>query len=160
MALKITGQHLRGFKPAAVAGGAPVIEPDASGVLILSAEGAELQGLQIKVEEKEGKSNIGFWDRPEDTASWKVKFKAAGKYKVSASCAAIADDALAIVEVAGKTIDVKPAATGGWDRFSEFEAGTIEITQAGEQVVKIRARDAQSWKAINLRWLKLSPIRS
>jgi uncharacterized protein YdbL (DUF1318 family) len=32
--------------------------------------------------------------------------------------------------------------------------GTIEIKKAGEQTVKVRAKNTQTWKAINLRWVK------
>jgi hypothetical protein len=33
--------------------------------------------------------------------------------------------------------------------------GSVEIQQAGQQTLKVRPRDAQTWKAINLRWIKL-----
>ncbi len=157
VAFKITGENLRGFKPAP----APLlIQPDSSGTLALTADDAQLQGSTIKVEEKEGQSNIGFWDRSDESASWKVNFKQPGKYKVTASIAALSGDALAVVEVAGGTVELKPSATGSWEKFSEIEAGTIEIPQAGEQTLKVRPRDAQSWKAINLRWVKLSRVGS
>ena len=42
------------------------------------------------------------------------------------------------------------------DKFTEIEVGTIQVPKAGAQAVNMRPRDAQSWKAINLRWLKLS----
>ena len=61
-----------------------------------------------------------------------------------------------VIEVGGRTIELKPQATGSWEKFSEVDAGTIEVPQAGVQTVKVRPRDAQSWKAINLRWVKLS----
>jgi hypothetical protein len=34
--------------------------------------------------------------------------------------------------------------------------GVIEVKQAGDQTVKVRPRDAQTWKAVNLRWVKLA----
>jgi|GEM_PF-1536963 len=86
--------------------------------------------------------------------------KQPGKYKVTASIAALSGDALAVVEVAGGTVELKPSATGSWDKFSEIEAGTIEISKTGEQTVKVRPRDAQTWKPINLRWVKLSHVGS
>ena len=110
--------------------------------------------------EKEGQSNIGFWDKSDESGSWKVKFKQPGKYKVTASVAAISGDALAIVEVAGGTVELKPSATGSWDKFSEIEAPTIEVSHPEEQTVKVRPRDAQTWRPINLRWVKLSHVGS
>ena len=150
-----SGENLRGFKPELAASSSALIQPDSSGTVTLSAADAELKGSQIKVEEKDGQPNIGFWDKAEESASWKVDFKKPGKYKVTASIAAISSDALALLEVPGCCIELKPSATGSWEKFSDFEAGTIEIAHAGVQTVKVHPRDAQSWKAINLRWIKL-----
>lgn len=111
VALKITGEKLRGFKPELAAPAISLIQPDSSGTLALTADEADLQGSTIKVEEKEGQSNIGFWDKPDESASWKVKFKEPGKYKVTASIAAVFGDALAVVQVADRTVELKPAAT-------------------------------------------------
>ena len=69
-----------------------------------------------------------------------MKFKEPGKYKVTASIAAMTGDASAVVEVGDHTAELKPPATGSWDKFSEFEVGTIEVSQAGEQTVKVRPR--------------------
>ena len=68
-----------------------------------------------------------------------MNFKEPGKYRITASFAAVSSDALAVLEVAGRTAEIKPAATGSWDKFSEIEAGTIEVSQAGEQKVKVSA---------------------
>ena len=103
VALKITGEGLRGFKPELAAPPVTVVQPDSSGTITLSADDAELHGEQVKVEEKDGKSNIGFWDRASESASWKVNFKEPGKYKVTACLAVIASDALAVVEVGDHT---------------------------------------------------------
>ena len=66
VALKITGENLRGFKPELAVPAVSLIQPDASGTLALTADDAELHGEQIKVEEKGGQSNIGFWDKPKN----------------------------------------------------------------------------------------------
>ncbi|MFO0890339.1 MAG: alpha-L-fucosidase [Isosphaeraceae bacterium] len=162
VALKIRGDSLRGFKPelaAPIPAAAPVVvEPDGAGVLALRANDAVLHGDQIAVEEKGGQSNIGFWDRPEDHASWKIRAKP-GTYRLTASCAAVAGDAIAVVELGGQAVELHPPATGDWARFAESAGGPVEISGAGEQEVKVRARDARSWRAINLRWIKLTPER-
>ena len=129
VALKISGENLRGFKPELAPAVVSLIQPDSSGTLALTADDAELKGGTIKVEERGGQSNIGFWYTPDESASWKVNFKEPGKYKVTASIAAMTSDALAVVEVADRTIELKPSATGSWDKYSEIDAGTIEITQ-------------------------------
>jgi tRNA threonylcarbamoyladenosine modification (KEOPS) complex Pcc1 subunit len=48
--------------------------------------------------------------------------------------------------------------TGGWDQFQTVDLGQIQIKQAGEVVVKVRARDAAGWQAINLNSLMLVPV--
>jgi hypothetical protein len=160
VALKITGERLREFKPELAAPQVAVIQPDAASTIVLSADDAQLHGNQVKVEEKDGKSNIGFWDRADESASWKVNFKQPGRYKLTACLAAVAGDALAIVEVDDHQTEIRPTATGAWDKFTESEVGTIEISQDGEHVVKVKSHDAQSWKPINLRWIKLIRVGS
>src|SRR5208283_4543288 len=83
VALKITGEGLRGFKPELGAPLVTLIQPDASGTITLAADDDELHGAQVKVEEKDGKSNIGFWDRADESASWKVDFKVADKSTIT-----------------------------------------------------------------------------
>ena len=45
-------------------------------------------GEKINHENQGGQPNIGFWDNAQEWVSWKVNFKAAGKFRVTASCAA------------------------------------------------------------------------
>ena len=151
-ALKITGAEL---KPVEFA---EIIEPvraDAKGNLTLAADTAELHGDGIKQETQGGQPNLGFWDRAEDWASWKVQFTKPGTYKLSATCASIHDHPEFVVEIAGRQFTGAAPRTGSWAEFRELELGAVEIQQPGEQVVKIHPKDAKTWKAINLRNLKL-----
>ena len=157
VALKITGEGLRGFKPelaAPPAAAVPVVQADGMGNYTLQADDADLHG-DLKTEDHGGKSNIGFWDKAADWASWKVNFKEAGAYKVSANCAATGDSAVA-VEVADQKAEGKVSATGAWDKFATAEMGVIEVKKAGEQIVKVRPADPAKWKPVNLRWVKLT----
>jgi alpha-L-fucosidase len=156
IALKIAGDELRGFKPELVLPQGTTVEPDASGSYALRAEDAEIHGNQIQQENQGGQPNLGFWDNPADWVSWKVNFKEPGKFKVTASCSTLHADAVFVVEAAGRKMEGKAPVTGAWDKFSEIDVGTVEVTKSGVQTVSMRARDAQSWKAINLRWLKLT----
>jgi hypothetical protein len=89
-----------------------------------------------------------------------VNFKETGKYKITASVATVSSEAIAVLEAGNSAVEIKPPQTGSWDKFAEFEAGTFEVPQAGELKVKIRSRDAASWKPINVRWVKLSHVGS
>jgi len=156
VALKITGEDLRGFKPELAAPQVPAIKADASGHYTLGADDAELHGDGIKTEAQGGQPNIGFWDKAEDWASWKVSFAQAGVYGVTACCAAAGAESALAVEVAGQKVDAKVPATGAWDKFTDVDFGTIEVKKAGDEVVKVRPRDPQAWKPVNLRWIRLT----
>ncbi len=153
--LKITGEDLRGFKPELALPPAQAVLPDAGGNFTLDAEQADLHG-DLKTENQGGQPNIGFWDRADDWASWNVTFPQPGKFKVTASCAAMNGDSALRLEVAGQKLEGRVPATAAWDKFTSFEIGVIEVKRSGPKTLSVRPRDAGSWKAVNLRWVKLS----
>jgi alpha-L-fucosidase len=156
VAFKISGTDLRGFKPElAVPTTGAVVQPDTYGKYVLAPDTADLHG-SLREEAQGGRPNIGFWDNPQDWASWKVDFKQPGKFRVMASSAALADSSFT-VEAAGQRLPAQVPATGAWDKFERFDVGTLEIRQPGEQPVNVRPSDPQTWKAINLRSIVLAP---
>ena len=152
-ALRITGTDL---KPVPVAVAASVVQADAAGKLTLNAGDADLQG-NVQVETKGGGENIGFWDSSADWVSWNVRFDKVGAYAVSLNTATAHEGATAVVEVGSRALTVKLPKTGDWVKFQSVSAGTLTIAQAGVQKVKVRAADAATWKAINLRSVQLVP---
>ena len=153
--LRITGGNL---KPSLLATTEAPNSPDSKGRIILSADDATLHGESLKLEEQGGKPDIGFWDNGNEWVSWSAQDVKPGKYEVNVVTATLFGDAKFVVEIGGQSINVKPAASGGWDKFSTTALGTIEIKQAGKLVVKVRAADAASWKAINLNSVRLIPV--
>jgi alpha-L-fucosidase len=154
-ALKITGTNLKNI-PFEIP--VPVISPDAQGNFVLSAEDTELHGEQIRTEDHGGRSNIGFWDKGDEWASWKVKFAQTGTFEVSASVASISGSSRFMVEAAGRQIIGKAEKTQDWDQFKQINLGRLEIKQPGEQDVKVRPQDPRNWQAMNLRFVKLTRI--
>jgi alpha-L-fucosidase len=152
-ALKITGTGLRNI-PFTKA--EPALTVNGNGDLELGADDAELHGDGIKTEDHGGQSNIGFWDNVNDWATWRVRIRQAGAFKVSASLASISGASEFVMEVDGQRISGKADQTAGWDQFKEVGLGKIEIKHPGEQVVKIRPKDAAHWHAMNLRFVKLT----
>ncbi|MDG3006167.1 alpha-L-fucosidase C-terminal domain-containing protein [Paludisphaera mucosa] len=157
LALKITGESLSGFKPELAAPIIALVRPDAAGLIELKADEAELHGTQIQVEDKGGRPSVGFWDRPSESVSWRVGADRGGKYRISASCATVHQAAVLAVDADGKVVELHPVRTAGWDQFAETEAVEIELPPGGERTVKAGPRDAASWKAVNLRWIRLIP---
>jgi alpha-L-fucosidase len=154
-ALRITGENL---KPAPVVEPPVVITADSKGVFTCGADDAELHGKQIKTETHGIHTNIGFWDRANEWVSWRVKFDKPGKFGVSAQTASVHGNIEFVVEVAGKQLAGKAPKTAAWSEFKGAGLGQIEIPQPGEQLVKVRPKDAKTWKAINLRWVKFQPV--
>jgi alpha-L-fucosidase len=154
--LRITGSNLKPVTPSSTV---TVIHPDAKGIVTLSAADAELHGEQIQLEEKGGLPNIGFWDNAADWVSWKAQIPAAGVFKVSATIATQNVGANFVVEAGAENLGIQAPVTGSWDRFQTIDLGQIQIKQPGDLMIKVRAKDPASWKAINLRTVQLTPIR-
>lgn len=174
--LKITGTDL---KPVPFEQVFEPIHADDKGNFNLRADDADLHGSRIKQETKGVHTHIGFWDKSDEWVSWLVKFDAPGKFKVSAQYATIHDGAEFAVELVGKRVATKvpktaardakhtdiPATykrlaakapkTATWDDFKNVSLGQIEVTQPGEQLVTVCAKDPATWKAINLRAVRL-----
>ena len=154
-ALKISGTD---FSPVQMAEAVATVAPDAQGNLTLLPDTAELHG-NVKEESQGGQPNLGFWDNPQDTVSWKANFKLPGKFNVTASCATVHAESGFLVEVAGQKLAGKATQTGSWAEFKVADLGQVEIKQPGALVVNVRPKDASSWKAINLRWVKFTAAR-
>ncbi len=158
-ALRITGSNL---KPAPIcetpgtAAPAAIVTPDSHGRLIFGATDAVLHGEHLKLEEQGGKPNIGYWDNGDEWVSWTGRAANPGTYLVSATIASANGDAEFQVEAAGHKLDGKVPRTAGWDKFATIDIGTVEIKQAGNFTVSVRAKDAANWQAINLASLRFT----
>ena len=151
--LRISGSHLQ----PAFAVTTSVLKPDAEGRLTLSADDAVLHGDQIKLEEKGGKSDIGFWDHRDESVSWAAQGVKAGTYKVSVVVATISSAANFVVEIGDQPLSALVQSTGGWDQFATTDLGTVELKQAGRLEVKVHAKEGAEWHAINLNSVALVP---
>jgi len=153
--LRITGSQ---FKPAPLPPVPVLITPDSRGRLIFEAEDATLHGEQLKLEQQGGKPNIGYWDNAKEWVSWNARVAKPGSYRLSASIAAANGDAEFIVEIGSEKVSAKAARTEGWDKFLTTELGTVRLSLAGDVTVSVRAKDSESWRAINLNSLRLTPV--
>ena len=157
--LKIQGEHLREFKPEITAAGQPaVILPDPNGSYVLTADTAELNG-SLQIETRGNESNIGFWNNASDSASWKIKIDQPGKFRVVLDRASTNDRSEVTFEIDDQNLPATIAGTGSWDHFSETAAGIIDIKHSGELKVTLHPVDPKTWKAINVRRLRLDRVR-
>jgi hypothetical protein len=116
--------------------------------------------LRIKVENQGGQPNIGFWDDAQEWAEWRVKFSKAGEYEVRVAAATVHNGASVAIEFQGQKLIANVPVTGDWAKFQEISAGKIDVKQPGEYVLKAAPVDKSSWKAINLRRIRLEKPRN
>ncbi len=152
--LKILGRDLAPVEHPAVV---EAVLPDARGRLRLTPEKADLHGTQLNLEAQGGQPNIGFWDRADEWAAWKVRFPQAGTYRLTAVCAALAESEF-FVQAGTQRLAGKATATGSWSEFRPLELGTLRIEAPGEVEVSMRPHSPERWKAVNLRVLEITPI--
>ena len=154
-ALRIEGTDL---KPAPLVEETAVIEQDAKGELTLPADAAEVHGDKLNTEDRGNQMNLAFWDNANEFASWTVRVTKPGKFNVESSIATVNDGPELVVEAGANRLTKRIEATGDWGSFKTFDLGTIELQQGG-QVIKVKPKDAGSWKALNLRYIKLNPAK-
>jgi alpha-L-fucosidase len=154
-ALRIDGTDL---KPAPLVEETAVIEQDATGELTLSADAAEVHGEKLNTEERGDHMNLGFWDNPAEFASWTVRVAKPGKFNISTSIATVNDGPELQVDSGANRVTKRIDQTGDLGNFKTLDLGTIELKQGG-QVINVRPKDAQSWKPLNLRYLKFKPAK-
>ncbi len=157
--LKITGRDLRGFKPElSVRDEAIVVAPDAEGNLTLEAAEAELHGEQVRIEQRVERPNIGYWDSAEDWVSWTIKVSEPGTYTLTARCAAAAGATEFLVELNGQALEGEVPQTSSWDDYVEAKLGTLELRTPGNHVLKVRPREAATWKPMNLLLVRMERL--
>jgi hypothetical protein len=137
----------------------PVATADSQGTYVLTAESAELQGTQIRTESREGAANIGFWDKGEDYVQWRVRIPSAGKYEVTLNLASFAADNNIAVSLGGSKITLKSVNTGDWGKYQVVKGAALTVAQGGEYLVTVRAASPADWKPINLKEVRLFPVR-
>jgi alpha-L-fucosidase len=151
--LKITGRNLKPVTPPVIGSG---IRPDSNGDVFLSATNAILHGSQLQLETRSGLPDIGYWDSGDAWVSWTAQMPKTGIFNVSATVATPNAEAGFVVEAGNEIFNVQAPQTGSWDTFQTIDIGRFQILQPGELVVKVRAKDKATWKAINLNSVKLT----
>lgn len=155
-ALRITGQNLA---PAPFLETVPPLEPERDGSYRLDAESAELHGEHIRTEQRGGRTNIGYWDRPGESVRWTMRVPGAGRYEITLETAAAAGPSRLILQTAGQTVSLDIPATSSWDDFRTFVAGTLQFNSPGIHNLDLKPADPQQWRPVNLRLIRLTPLR-
>ncbi|MBN1126981.1 MAG: alpha-L-fucosidase, partial [Sedimentisphaerales bacterium] len=123
----------------------------------LTAEQAVLDGDQIHTEERAGRTNIGFWDRPQESVHWLVRVPEAGSYLVRGEFAAGAGATALSLTVDRKTTTFTVDRALGWDSPAFTNIGKITFESSGVHHVILRPADPSQWRAINVWQIQLIP---
>ncbi len=155
--IKISGSNLRDF-PTPAAATAPIIHVEQEN-FTLAASQAETHGDALKLEGETGQENLGFWDSPEDWASWNVDFSVAGVYRVKATVSAGNGPTQFELEVGGQETKTDVPKTTSWGAYQEVDAGTVRIDRTGKATISLKAADPANWKPMNLKALRFIRVR-
>ncbi len=137
-----------------------LIEQNSAGVIKLNADDAELSG-GLHLEEKGGKSNIGFWLDAKSLVEWTVMVKTSGEFTAKMEMAAEgnANLNLSVAPKSGKETSktsVTLEKTGGYDKFKTVTVGTVNIEKPGIYKISLRP-NPKAWNPINVRQVTLIP---
>ncbi|GAB6166677.1 hypothetical protein JCM19992_26770 [Thermostilla marina] len=129
------------------------LHPDAMvsavGATEVTADKAKLEGRSIRLEQRGGLPNIGYWDDPQDKAYWIVNFPVAGKYQVRVTTASMESSKLT-VEVANSQVTGTVQGRRSFDDARTYDLGVVEIPKPGQYKVTVRPADPATWKPVNL----------
>ena len=127
----------------------------------MSPSQATLTDGGIRIEERGGGENIGYWLDPTDHAAWELKLKP-GKYSV---------DLLFAIEAGseGSTISVSwgdqrlgvnlSEATGTWDSYQRLPLGFIEVGEETEGDLLLECVEKKGLAVMNCREIRLIKLR-
>lgn len=118
--------------------------------LTLDADQAVLDGHQIRLETRAGRSNIGYWDDPEASAHWLIRIPKAGRYAVWGSFALAADASHLTLSAANQALAVKVASTGGWDSPKRVKIGDLDFPRPGVYHVVLAADKTAGYRPVNV----------
>ena len=152
--LQITG---RGLAPVVAAPAAPVvIQPQASGAIVLSASASTIHGSSPQVETKVGVDDVGYWTDAGDSVSWNFAAPTPGNYAVAATyaCDPGSTGSGFTVTAGGQSVAGMTVSTGGWDTFASQSLGTLTLAQGCRQTLSFKP--SASWKGIALRSITLT----
>lgn len=124
----------------------PVYSPDAR---VLKAAEAVLNGQQIRLEERAGRSNIGWWDDPEEDVHWLAKVPQAGHYEFTGEFAAVKASKLKL-QINGQDAAFSIPATGDWARSESVKMGTVHFDVPGVYHLCLKADGTAEYKPVNL----------
>lgn len=141
-----------------------MIGPNQSGLFNLNAEGANLDGDEIKLQESGENANIGFWTNPNDAITWKVNVPGRDETEYQAKLEFACPEG-----VEGSKfrilVDDKPTGVNGtvtktksWNDFEFMSLNGIIRLTPGKHIIRIKVDQMPKYAVMNVKRITLTPI--
>jgi hypothetical protein len=130
------------------------VSADADGVIRLLPADAKFTG-SMKVEEKAGIPNIGFWLNPKESVSWKLLADHDGAYVVQMEIASPAAGSVILVQGIGKLACSIPK-TDSHAVFQTVKVGEVTLKKGARLDLSLHPV-ADGWNPVNVRKVELVP---
>ncbi|HRE08885.1 MAG TPA: c-type cytochrome, partial [Opitutaceae bacterium] len=136
---------------------APVLRPQASGVILLPAARATVYGQKLGY--RPALDVLAPWIVVDDIVEWRVEVPTEGVFDVWVNLAADADSAGDgyVVETEGSRTRAEVASTGDYDHFREQPAGRLTL-RAGVNRIVLRPEGPLKRELADVRGVRLDPV--
>ncbi|MDR3404159.1 MAG: hypothetical protein P4L99_16800 [Chthoniobacter sp.] len=141
--------------------GGDAIKQSADGSFKLSAEEADIAGMNAQLE-TEGEKNIGFWQDVGTSLIWLIHCEKPGDYRVELNYSLMDsyEGSKVAISVGDRTIKAKPQPTKSWTDYQIGNAGEIAVSKPGDLPVVVKAISNPLGWVMNLRSVTLLPVET
>ncbi len=137
----------------------PNLQADA-GRITLPAKTANVDGLMLRYEPLPHKNTLGYWVRPEDTASWEFEVVRPGRYRVEAlvGCGNGSGGSTVEFRFGAQVLSLVVPVTGGFQQFVPQDLGEITFVAAGRHKLVVAPQTKPGPAVMDLRQMVLVPV--
>ena len=136
------------------------LAPAVDGSFDLPAAQAIVHGEFLFYEKTKTKDDLGRWISGDDWAAWTLDVRHPGKHAVKVSYGSTAAGGRKLLlNVGSDKIIHEIRKTGAFDKYEEFDAGTVTLLSPGAVTLSARAVDAPKGLLINLHRIRLVPVQ-
>lgn len=134
---------------------------DKKGNLVLEPEIADLNnrlGSNLRLEQKNGKTNIGYWTDARTWINYTFDIDQPGTFTIQADVAGEEKSELSYQIGDQPRTNVSLDPSGSFSNFQEIQLGTVTIEKAGTYRLELRPK-SENWAPVNLRKISLNPAK-
>lgn len=140
----------------------PIVnKADKQGRFTLPAHNAVTHGELLRYEPQPHKNTVGYWANEQDWCEWIVDFDQPATYQVEVlqGCGKGHGDSEVAVSVGSNRLTFVVEDTGHFQNFKPRTIGTVQITQPGQQRLKVNAITKAKGAVMDVRQIRLIPVR-